>query len=99
MYPMPASSTAPTGSSLSRVGRCRCGIVPQGVGGIHLGGRPGALDVWDLGPSRVGSVPNEVTTWPAVSSHRGARVMTRLSRTSGPFLPYEHLLTWEAEGA
>jgi hypothetical protein len=26
-------------------------------------------------------------------------VMTRLSRLSGPFLPYEHLLSWEAAEA
>ena len=72
--------------------------VPQGVGGIHLGGRRGALDVWDwdraewVRPERGDDVAGGLLS-------SGGEVMTRLSRTSGPFLPYEHLLTWEAEGA
>jgi hypothetical protein len=72
--------------------------VPQGVGGLQLDGGLEATDVWDwdraewVRPERGDNVGG-----PLLSP--GGEVMTRLSRLSGPFLPYEHLLSWEAAEA
>ena len=72
--------------------------VPEGVGGLRLDGGLEAIDLWDwdrgewVRPERGEDVADGLLS-------PGGEVMARLSRLSGPFLPYEHLLSWEAAGA
>ena len=72
--------------------------VPEGVGGLRLDGGLEAIDLWDwdrgewVRPERGEDVADGLLS-------PGGEVMARLSRLNGPFLPYEHLLSWEATGA